>query len=162
MPVGVLAAVKPPLVSASTSISGIPVPEPAAADAVAVALPLPPAAAAPAAAPAPAPAAAAAAPLPFFLVFAAAEAPFFLLREQKRNQNVLYYVNVTKIDERIGFGRRAETVAIETGLDGLATFLDVVHTLGDGVLEVTSGRFVPASHASQTTVRSVDVLLKKL
>lgn len=70
---------------------------------------------------------------------------------------------MTKIDERISLEvRAAKAVAIETGLDGLATLLDVVHTLGDGVLEVTLGGFVPASHASQTTVRPVDVLLEKL
>lgn len=70
---------------------------------------------------------------------------------------------VTKIDERVSLEvRAAETVPVETGLDVLATFLDVVHTLGDGVLEVTLGGFVPASHACQTTVRPVDVLLKEL
>lgn len=70
---------------------------------------------------------------------------------------------VTKIDERISLEvRAAKAVAIETGFDVLATFLDVVHALGDGVLEVTLGGLVPASHACQTAVRPVDVLLKKL
>lgn len=62
----------------------------------------------------------------------------------------------------VDFGGGTDTVAVEASLDGLATLLDMVGTLGDASLEITTGRFLAAGHTRNTTVGPVDVLLKEL